>query len=268
MYMKWNDQTFFLITEKPTNKKCLEIFTPINPAGYKILGCLVDVVDNLLEEWYPGLQLNSSKNGSSVQRLSPCFVCQRHYFQLEDIISESYQSESINCENCGSVLIQAVAPDVVFADIDRELVLEECQISFQDTDSKTLGVGAFAYVYQAQVNGINLALKVTAIFDVSFGSMNEVSFIVCFHNSLTKRVLLIYSFIIPYVIIYQSLNQREIKAYPIKINENLPRILKLFQPRVSFYIETSHLFYKAKEITSFYTRLKWIEKELNCYRKI
>ena len=166
MYMKWNDQTFFLITEKPTNKKCLEVFTPINPAGYKILGCLVDLVDNLLEEWYPGLQLNSSKNGSSVQRLSPCFVCQRHYFQLEDIISESYQSESINCENCGSVLIQAVAPDVVFADIDRELVLEECQISFQDTDSKTLGVGAFAYVYQAQVNGINLALKVTAIFDV------------------------------------------------------------------------------------------------------
>ena len=42
--------------------------------------------------------------------------------------------------------------------------------------------------------------------------------------------------------------------------------LNLFQPSVAFYIETSHLFCRAKQMTGFYiivnTRVKWINKFL------
>ena len=43
--------------------------------------------------------------------------------------------------------------------------------------------------------------------------------------------------------------------------------IELFQPSVAFYIETSHLFHPAKQLTGFdmkcNTRLQWVNSVLN-----
>ena len=84
-----------------------------------------------------------------------------HLFDLSDCIIESYESDTIECPNCGPCLISIVAPDVVFADLNENLIYEDCNIQFARSKSNLLvGIGAFASVYKANVNGTNLAVKV------------------------------------------------------------------------------------------------------------
>ena len=42
---------------------------------YRLLSELVEHVDTLIEEWYPGLEEKDPFGGSHLQRLIPCIVC-------------------------------------------------------------------------------------------------------------------------------------------------------------------------------------------------
>lgn len=149
-------------------KNTFDVHVPVNQTGFKLLGSVVDLIDNLLEEWYPGLNDTEYANSSTkILRLSPCDFCKRsgypYYFTIEECIYASNQSDTIECESCGLRPLRTIAPDVVFSDIDPKLIQE--QVIIQDGHSRhlRLGQGAFADVYKAQVQGISLAVKVSTI---------------------------------------------------------------------------------------------------------
>lgn len=125
----------------------------------------MDLVDNLLEEWYPGLSdAEFLVNNTKLERLSPCDSCRctenPFFFTMEDCNLASNQTDmTIECENCGQRPLRMIAPDVIFADIDPDFVYDQVAIQFNNQHQR-LGVGAFADVYKASVNGTNLAVKV------------------------------------------------------------------------------------------------------------
>ena len=146
------------------NRNKIDIFTPNNQTGYKLLGHIVDHFDTLIEEWYPGLGTsNMDLSEISIQRLAPCYSCKEQeepfYFNLIDCVQDSYESDTIHCPNCGPVFIARVAPDVVFQDLDEEQVIPHGNVEFQD-EGDILGSGAFAAVYKAKVNDRAVAVKV------------------------------------------------------------------------------------------------------------
>ena len=130
------------------------------------MGTVVDLIDNLLDEWYPGLNSDSSFAAIKVERIVPCDSCKvtgdPFYFTIEDCIIASDKSTTIECDFCGPRQLKIIAPDVMFADIDPELIQENCKIeNRQSRNLENLGHGAFADVYKAKVNGTNLAVKVS-----------------------------------------------------------------------------------------------------------
>ena len=158
MFIDWSAERYFLVATLPGQSNEFDIITIGNRMGYILLGSLVDIVDNLIEEWYPGLHDPMS---DVVQRLCPCYNCSTHkypyYFKLEDCIKVSYEVKTIECPNCGPVLIKVVAPDVVFGDLEGDLVYEDIQVSGIGSE---IGTGGYARVYKANVGGVDLAVKV------------------------------------------------------------------------------------------------------------
>ncbi|XP_057306115.1 leucine-rich repeat serine/threonine-protein kinase 2-like isoform X1 [Hydractinia symbiolongicarpus] len=171
IYVLWSREDFFLIGQQcdvpACNDRCMfEIFTSVTQYGFKLLGVLVDLIDSLVEEWYPGLAGDSIEgNNTMIKRLCPCYSCldkdEPYTFYLNDCVTASYTSDTIECPNCGPRLISTVAPDSVFSDLNRDLIYEECPIEFHDPRMHVLiGSGAFASVYKASVDGTNMAVKV------------------------------------------------------------------------------------------------------------
>ena len=158
---------YFLVSIVPDLQNVFDVYVPRNQFGFQLLGKVVDLIDSLIEEWYPGLS-DSSHSAGSILRLAPC-VCRGnvyggggHFFTVADCTKASYISNNIDCPNCGSRLIRDIAPDVVFADIDESLVVEEINIDEMliRAKEKRIGDGAFSTVYKINVEGENLAAKV------------------------------------------------------------------------------------------------------------
>ncbi|XP_066910752.1 leucine-rich repeat serine/threonine-protein kinase 2-like isoform X2 [Clytia hemisphaerica] len=168
MYMSWDVNSLFLITTVPEKQNIFDIYVPMNQHGFMVLGVVVDLVDNLIEEWYPGLSDSSYSSRSSIQRLVPCNTCRGdlygncHYFTVAQCTKESHHSDIIECPQCGPRRIRDVAPDVVFADIDQSLIVERINIDENGlrAKKKKLGDGAFSTVYKINVEGENIAAKV------------------------------------------------------------------------------------------------------------
>ena len=76
MYVKWSNNKFFLVAAVPGHQNIFDVFAPINRCGYKLLGRLANMIDTLVEEWYPGLTEGSIEGrGDMIQRLASCDSC-------------------------------------------------------------------------------------------------------------------------------------------------------------------------------------------------
>ncbi len=51
----WTGEKYFVVTTSEMFANTLEIIVPVSQGGYELLGYLVDHIDTLIEEWYPGL---------------------------------------------------------------------------------------------------------------------------------------------------------------------------------------------------------------------
>ena len=167
--MTWELDRYFLIATLPNNQNTFDIYVPEHQDGFQLLGVIVDLIDNLVEEWYSGLMETSYVNMTgSIQRLAPCVTCRAdmyddcHFFTVSACTQASFHSDTVECPTCGPRLIRKVTPEVVFADIDSSLVVETLNIDEMSirTEDKRLGRGAFSNVYKINVEGENLAAKV------------------------------------------------------------------------------------------------------------
>ncbi len=104
----------------------------------------MNLIDSLIEELFPYLRENDVDN---VERYCPCYQCMRTsaptYFNMNDVVFESYSTDSIKCQNCGHISIRRLASDVVFDDLDPCLVYHSIPMS---GNYEEIGQGGFARV--------------------------------------------------------------------------------------------------------------------------
>eukprot|EP00794_Sanderia_malayensis_P005393 gene5393-6066_t len=162
----WSEEKYFAVTTSESLNDTLEIVVPVSQGGYELLGYLVDHIDTLIEEWYPGLARVDARGNPYMKKLAQCNHCQlqgkHNCFSLDDCISQSYEKDSIWCPTHeGEVFLRDIAPDVLLADIDGRYLIDESELDQKERDAVRIGGGAYGSVYQNRYKGkTNVAVKV------------------------------------------------------------------------------------------------------------
>ena len=157
----------------------VEVMTSVGPNGRHLMGLIVDQIDKLIAEWYPGLEIvDLGDVASRVQAFIPCVQCLRVgnpfpvMFRFEDCAGQVRQQSSIKCQahpDEGSPLCDLV-PELLLLDMPRKFFLEASEvICDRDDDDSKLGEGGYGTVYRGQVKGRDVAIK-----DVSLRTRNDV----------------------------------------------------------------------------------------------
>ena len=132
----------------------------------------MDLIDSLMEEWYPGLLDRMPSGESLVRQLIPCIQCsksQRHQFTLCDLLGQIQISDEILCPNHEeSVPLSLLAPDVNLSDLEphhlvdcRRLHFEERSLLCYASMFAQLNLFIFLFVDGAFVNTMDDELSFT-----------------------------------------------------------------------------------------------------------
>ncbi len=82
---------------------------------FRLLGHVVDHIDALIDEWYPGLYEMTPLGDALVQIKVPCPFCKgsnHHSFLLDDLITQSDLGDTIHCpEHDGVVQLQLLVSE-------------------------------------------------------------------------------------------------------------------------------------------------------------
>ena len=132
------------------------------PQGQRVLSFVVDHIDTLIREWYQELSFTDGLQ-PKVRQLIPCMVCERlgfeglksHKFTFTDCQLQSSKADTISCPKHPRlrVNLHQVAPDIMFHDVDADLLLSLDEITYEDSDSNRLGTGGFGKVLYLRSDG-------------------------------------------------------------------------------------------------------------------
>jgi hypothetical protein len=139
---------FIVVAYRPmSDSVVVEIAVSPNPLGRRLMTFVVDHLDILIKEWYPGL-LTSYGAEKTVQKLIPCRSCEKdgnpkpHIFTFDSCVTQYSMGNFVKCPE-HEVSIQDIAPDVVLHDIDADLLLQEDEVEYERSDANMLGKGKY-----------------------------------------------------------------------------------------------------------------------------
>ncbi|XP_078595563.1 leucine-rich repeat serine/threonine-protein kinase 2-like isoform X5 [Branchiostoma floridae x Branchiostoma japonicum] len=165
IYVFWSTQEYFLVKRIKGEKNSMDITVPATRQGSRLLGHVVDLVDDLIEEWFPGLcEIDPVSGQTLVQRQVPCVLCETdppHVFTLPEILVMSDRDDIIFCPNHDMpVPLHKLAPDVMLSDLDSRYQLQEDKFKLEQIPENELGDGSFGNVYRASYKNMDVAVKV------------------------------------------------------------------------------------------------------------
>ncbi|XP_055999651.1 leucine-rich repeat serine/threonine-protein kinase 2-like isoform X2 [Ostrea edulis] len=197
IFMFWSQETFCLVDSEGItgNKEEIAITVPISRQGSMILGLVVDHIDGLIEEWYPGLTTIDPMQGQDLLvKFIPCFMCTGdppHFFKVEELLQISETSINVTCIQCNNpVPLSQLAPDIVMSDLPPHLLIRKLNI--QEKAENLLGDGGFGNVYQMKHQGQDTAVKIfSAIGDIHPHKMlrQEVTVLRCLNHPSVVSLL-------------------------------------------------------------------------------
>ena len=127
--------------------------------GRKILGQLIDIVKQLISEWYPGL------NGELEQRV-PCIECIKKEvpslfeFKVDQLLPLiTYHKLTHKCGSDHDVKLVEIVPDLLLQDLDPTFHLDSREVIYETEKKSLLETGAFGEVYCGKYKGRAVAIK-------------------------------------------------------------------------------------------------------------
>ncbi|XP_065826189.1 leucine-rich repeat serine/threonine-protein kinase 1-like isoform X2 [Oscarella lobularis] len=164
-----DDDSYVVVEEFDVDRSILVTVGGMSrEARARRLVAVVQNVDTLIEEFYPGL----CQEPCVATKLVPCPKCAAavcddvrddriHRFVVDDLIEISKREDDVVCEGtCSSTIDLAdLVPDVALLDLPEDLRLDTFQLQLNPSDDNCLGEGGFGKVYRAVYRGRNVALK-------------------------------------------------------------------------------------------------------------
>ena len=127
--------------------------------GRKILGKLTDIVEELISEWYPGLN-------SRLEQRAPCPECLKidipnpYEFIVKELLPLIADHQVTH--KCGAnheVQLIEIVPDLLLADLDPAFLLDFKELVYNKEEERILGTGEFGEVYRDKYKNQAVAIK-------------------------------------------------------------------------------------------------------------
>ena len=127
--------------------------------GRKILGQLIDIVEQLISEWYPGL------SGELEQR-APCIECIKndirtpYEFKVDQLLPHiTDHNLTLKCGGDHNVKLLEIVPDLLLQDLDPAFLLDPSEVIYKQEKESLLWTGAFGEVYRGKYKSRAVAIK-------------------------------------------------------------------------------------------------------------
>ncbi|CAH1797193.1 unnamed protein product [Owenia fusiformis] len=149
----------------------IKITVSTNCDDFSPMGMIVDHIDTLIKEWYPGLDVRDCSGQMLVEKLVPCYMCTKlhpewklHQVELLDftmcvLVLLEYDHMYCRMHPDTPVPLRHLIPDVMLHDLPKKFLLDVDKLDYRATDETCLGEGGEGGVYKGTYDKVTVAVK-------------------------------------------------------------------------------------------------------------
>uniref|UniRef100_A0A8C4KK52 non-specific serine/threonine protein kinase n=1 Tax=Dromaius novaehollandiae TaxID=8790 RepID=A0A8C4KK52_DRONO len=170
IYLNWSPEAYCLVESAVFDNNpdsFLKITAPSCRKGCILLGQVVDHIDSLMEEWFPGLlDIDVCGEGETLLKKWALYSFEdseeHQKILLDDLLKKAEEGDLlVNPDQPRHTIpIAQIAPDLILADLPRNIMLNSDELEFDEAPEFLLGDGGFGSVYRASYGGEEVAVKI------------------------------------------------------------------------------------------------------------